>query len=185
MSVMADRQARGLSVKQWTLVFFGAVVLCAIFFSIGYLVGSHGPKAVAGPAVEQVPPPSEVPAPINPPLQDSSAPSASRASSRSATVIEQNLPSRSTAPRSAASSQPAARAGVMIQVAALRTQSDAESLLRTLKAHGYHAVLVTPEEAGGRDSLYRIQIGPFGSRDQALKPLQKLSEQGFKPFIKE
>lgn len=185
MSVIADRRARGLSVKQWTLIFFGAVVLCAIFFAIGYLVGTHGPKTASGPVVEQVPPPSAVPAPINPPLEDSAAPSASSASSRGSTVIEQNLPSRSAASRAAAGAQPSRGAGVMIQVAALSTQSDAESLLKTLKAHGYHAVLVTPQEAGGRDSLYRIQIGPFASRDEALKPLQKLSEQGFRPFIKE
>lgn len=185
MPVTADRQARGLSVKQWTLVFFGAVVLCAIFFAVGYLVGSHGPKTVAGPAVEQVPPPSAVPAPINPPLEDTAAPSTSSPASRGATVIEQNLPARSAGQRASADGEPAGHAGVMIQVAALSTQSDAESLLKTLKAHGYHAVLVTPQEAGGRDNLYRIQIGPFGSRDQALKPLQKLSQQGFRPFIKE
>lgn len=185
MPVTADRQARGLSVKQWTLVFFGAVVLCAIFFAAGYLVGSHGQKTVAGPAIEQVPPPSAVPAPINPPLEDSAASSAPRPSPRAATVIEQNIPSRNAEPRAATSRQPSGRAGVMIQVAALSTQSDAESLLKTLKAHGYRAVLVTPQEAGGRDSLYRIQIGPFGSRDEALKPLQKLSQQGFRPFIKE
>lgn len=185
MSVTVDRQLRGLSVKQWTLVFFGAVVLCAIFFAVGYLVGSHGPKAVAGPAIEQVPPPSAVPAPINPPLEDSAAPSASSPNSRGATVIEQNLPSRSAGQRASVASQPAGGSGVMIQVAALSAQADAESLLKTLKAHGYHAFLVTPQEAGGRDNFYRIQIGPFGSRDQALKPLQKLSEQGFRPFIKE
>ncbi len=73
----------------------------------------------------------------------------------------------------------------MIQVAATHTEQDAQSLVKTLAAHGYHARLVTPQQAGARDSLYRVQVGPFGSREEAIRTLHKLSREGFKPFIKE
>lgn len=183
-----NRQSGGLSLKQWTLVFFGAVIVCAIFFAMGYVVGSGGRKTVAAsPAVEQVPPASEIPEPINPPLKDAASTQPSHAAPQSATVIEQNLPSPSREPASRPAAAREQRSGqrVMIQVAALRAKPDAQSLLRLLKSHGYHALLLTPREAGARDGLYRVQVGPFASRDQAIKSLQRLSSQGFRPFIKE
>lgn len=73
--------------------------------------------------------------------------------------------------------------GVMVQVAALRTGRDAQSLLHTLKSHGYAAVLLTPAET--HDSLYRVQVGPFATRAEAVRMLHRLGSQGFRPFIRQ
>jgi cell division septation protein DedD len=69
-------------------------------------------------------------------------------------------------------------------VAALRTKQDAEHLVDILKTRGYPVFLVTPEYAHAPDNLFRVQVGPFKTRDDAEKTRSKLSQEGFKPFIK-
>lgn len=194
----AEQQARGLSLRQLTLIFFAAVGLCAIFFALGFLVGAHRQSSSATPVVEQVVPPSDVPPPVNAPLRGSLTGGVTPASpvrTQSSTVIEQNLPGpqAGTRPAAAVSTPGSAHAAaltpgkqrVMIQVAALRTQRDAQSLLGVLKSHGYRAVLLTPQETRAQDHLYRVQIGPFPSRAEAVQSLHKLGSQGFRAFIKE
>jgi DedD protein len=99
------------------------------------------------------------------------------------------------APRHAAASsatqQPASAAalgevgeGVTLQVAALRSKQDAEALVNILKGRGYPVFLVTPEYAHANDNLFRVQVGPFKTRDDAEKVRAKLSREGFKPFIR-
>ena len=75
-------------------------------------------------------------------------------------------------------------AGLAIQVIASSSRQDAATLVDVLKTRGYSAFLVTPEEAHLGDKLYRVEVGPFNSREQAEKVKQKLVDQGFKPFIR-
>ena len=74
--------------------------------------------------------------------------------------------------------------GITLQVAALRTKQDAEALVDILKTRGYPVFLVTPEYAHADDNLFRVQVGPFKTRDDADKVRNKLSQEGFKPFIR-
>ena len=74
--------------------------------------------------------------------------------------------------------------GITLQVAALRTKADAEALVGILKSRGYPVFMVTPEYAHADDNLYRVQVGPFKSREDADTVRKKLTEEGFKPFIK-
>jgi cell division septation protein DedD len=74
--------------------------------------------------------------------------------------------------------------GFTVQVAASRTKADAESLVKILKSKGYPVFLVTPEYARADDNLFRVQVGPFTSREDADKVRAKLAQEGFKPFIK-
>lgn len=199
--------------RQLTFIFFGAVGICALFFALGFLVGVNRRSAASVPAVEQVPPPSVIPPAVDAPLQSAAAGSHT-ASTPQSMVIEQNLKTASQAPATAqaqssppaeqgavnaekaatrakeektapgmtASSASAGR-GIMVQVAALRTEKDAQSLDRTLKSRGYPAVVLNG--AASRDGLYRVQVGPFASRDAALRTLRRLSSQGFRPFIRQ
>jgi DedD protein len=91
----------------------------------------------------------------------------------------------------ATSQQPASAAapgevgeGITLQVAALRSKQDAEALVNILKGRGYPVFLVTPEYAHANDNLFRVQVGPFKTRDDAEKVRAKLSREGFKPFIR-
>ena len=74
--------------------------------------------------------------------------------------------------------------GFIVQVTAMRAKPDAESVVRVLRGRGYHASLVAPQHAHAKDSLYRVQVGPFASRESAEKMLAKLKHEGFKPFIR-
>jgi cell division septation protein DedD len=74
--------------------------------------------------------------------------------------------------------------GFIVQVTAMKAKHDADSVVRVLRGRGYHALLVTPQHAHAKDSLYRVQVGPFGSRESAEKTLAKLKHEGFKPFIR-
>jgi DedD protein len=74
--------------------------------------------------------------------------------------------------------------GFTVQVVASRTKQDAEALVKILEERGYPVFLVTPEYAHANDNLYRVQVGPFKSKDDAEKVRTKLTQEGFKPFIK-
>jgi cell division septation protein DedD len=74
--------------------------------------------------------------------------------------------------------------GYTVQVVASSTKRDAEALVKILEGRGYPVFLVTPEYTHANDNLYRVQVGPFTSRDDAEKVRAKLTQEGFRPFIK-
>ena len=74
--------------------------------------------------------------------------------------------------------------GITLQVVALHTKVDAEAVVDILKTKGYPVFLVTPEYAHADDNLFRVQVGPFRTRDDAEKVRNKLVKEGFKPFIR-
>ncbi|MGH9406213.1 MAG: SPOR domain-containing protein [Terriglobia bacterium] len=212
MASISSQQGRGFSVRQLTFIFLVLAAVCAIFFALGFLTGANRRSAVATPSAEQVPPPSVIPPPVNAPVDDADSGSAPK--SQASDVIEQDLkqPARAAATATSAldaghGASPAtarteaahesaprehraraaasSRRGLMVQVAALRTEQDARSLLGVLKSRGYRATVVTPQQAHAGDRLYRVQVGPFGDRAAALKTLHKLGGEGFRPFIRE
>jgi len=77
-----------------------------------------------------------------------------------------------------------AGAGFTVQIVASRTKEDAEALVRILKGRGYPVFLVPPQRAHANDNLYRVQVGPYTSRDNAEKVRARLTQEGFKPFIR-
>ena len=97
---------------------------------------------------------------------------------------------RATAKPAANSSAPSIPAGgevgegITLQVAALRNKQDAQHLVDILKSRGYPVFLVTPEYAQADDKLCRVQVGPFKNREDAEKVRNRLSQEGFKPFIR-
>ena len=74
--------------------------------------------------------------------------------------------------------------GFTVQVVASRTREDAEALVKILEGRGYPVFLVTPESAPANDNLYRVQVGPFKAKEDAEKARVKLTQEGFKPFIR-
>ena len=74
--------------------------------------------------------------------------------------------------------------GVTLQIVAVHAKQDAERVVDILKAEGYPVFLVTPEYSHAEDNLFRVQVGPFKSHDDAEKVRAKLTREGFKPFIR-
>jgi cell division septation protein DedD len=144
----------------------------------------------AAPSTTSVPPPlaaMQASAPASPPSEQGpvTAPGA-------ASPVTAPRPSPAEAegePEPGATATPPAAAGEVgvgftIQVVASRTKQDAEALVKILEERGYPVFLVTPEYAHANDNLYRVQVGPFTSKDDAEKVRAKLTLEGFKPFIK-
>jgi len=75
-------------------------------------------------------------------------------------------------------------AGYTVQVAASRDKLDAEKLVKELKSRGFAVFVVRPEYSEARDKLYRVQVGPFATREEAQKVRERIAKEGFKPFIK-
>ena len=69
-------------------------------------------------------------------------------------------------------------------MAASRNKQDADALVKILKSRNYPVFLVSPEYARAADNLYRVQVGPFRTREDADKMKQKLTQEGFKPFVR-
>jgi DedD protein len=209
---------KGLSARYLVLVFLMGVAACAVFFSLGFLVGyNERPSRTAG-TIEQVTPSGVIPPTVNPPLE-TVQPSVKEATQTKvsappappeATPSEAGKASKplaAPAAESGAQMEPSAVAksggaatpasapaqvppgvevgtGFTVQVAAARNRQDAEKLVKELKSRGYAVFVVTPEFARANDNLFRVQVGPFATREEAEKVRAKIAKEGFKPFIR-
>jgi cell division septation protein DedD len=147
-------------------------------------------SSAAAPSTTSVPPPLvpiQASAPASPPSEQKPVTASGTASPVTAphpspAEAEKEPEPGATAPPPAAGGE--VGVGFTVQVAASRTKQDAEALVKILRGRGYPVFLVTPEYAHANDNLYRVQVGPFTSKDDAEKVRTKLTQEGFKPFIK-
>ncbi len=203
---MVERtEERGLSARHLILVFLVGVAVCGVFFSLGFLVGYNERSSRTTPETERVMSPSVVPTPINAPpdsapAKESPAPATQGLSEtdltkpaannppakppESPTERARSRPETLPAPSPKAAGTAPAVGTFAVQVTATRTRQDAETLVKLLKGRGYPVFLVTPEYAHANDNLFRVQIGPYPTREAAEKIKNKLAQEGFKPFIK-
>jgi cell division septation protein DedD len=179
--------------------FFIVVLLFAVAFAMGYVVGQNSPRsakvqgeanantAAASPA-DNRPQPVATPAPApqtppaTPPADAGAAPQTpAGAAAQPTTQPAATQPTATPAPAGAA---PAAAstdsdslpAGSYLQVMAL-SQADAEGVVRTLKERGFPALL-TP----GRNNLMRVLVGPYSDTASMSKAKTALENAGFHPF---
>jgi DedD protein len=196
------KEEKGLSAHQLILMFLAAVAVCGVFFAAGFLVGYNERSVKSAPITERVSAsPSVIPPVVNP------TPTPETGRTKEATVTEGN-PIRQSAeplkvpplpsgkPSRKASEKPApkpvppavgpgASEGFNIQVSASGTEAEAEKVVVALKAEGYPAFITPLEARPGGATLYRVQVGPYPSREEAEKVRDKLAQAGFKePFIK-
>ena len=195
-------QKEGLSVRQLVLLFLAGVAVCAVFFALGFVVGYNERPSVYVAESERVAGSgSVIPPVVNRPVENDQPPPTStgspagkasepqterlseteRAEPSEAPPASQK-PSNPRSDSSEANSRP--EAGIVLQVVASSSQKDAENLVSTLKSRGYPAFLVTPQQAHASDNLFRVQVGPFATRQNAEKFRKKLSDEGFHPFFR-
>ncbi len=204
--------ARPHSARELVLMFLGAVALCGVFFSLGFLVGfkernilpgwdilkpsesasssAESPTAAgdqkAGPkgsASET----RKVSLSFNGSEQEKKAsarlekPNTAKATSRVAS--SRTSSSRAVSNKRSSRPRPVPN-GYAVQVAALLGQKDAESVHRALKGKNYRVFIVQPQYSEANDNLFRVQVGPFLTREEAEETRDKLSQEGFNPFIR-
>lgn len=167
-------------------IFFGLVILCAVFFGMGFSMGrnsvksapellpSPGPSGSTRPSASANKPPDQlVPSSESKPTQSSQTPSdtnSSNSSGQAATPSDQSTPQTPVPPGT----------GYSVQVAAVSKQEDAEALVESLKGRQYAAFIVSPSP----DKLFHVQVGPFADIKDAESARAKLVSDGYNPILK-
>ena len=184
-------------------LFVIVVILLAVFFTMGYVLGRHSGASSADaiaskePAV-QMPPraaPSEAPAPSSKaestPAEGSSEPAATPAAPATAPVgsmapaseIRARPPAREPAPPAAptAPAAPSAPAAgqTFLQVVATN-RADAEGVAGVLTKKGF-STMVAPSP---KEGIFRVLVGPLADTNAVATTRMRLEKAGFdKPVL--
>ena len=188
-------------------LFFGLVILCAVFFALGYTLGRKSDTGFTAAAAAPLhsgsgagKPTSSAPQPAQPMTfyksveqKDTNAeltPATSVATN--AVGTEPSAPTGTTQPTatqpsaSQASNPPdpmaaIAAGGYFVQVAAVSKQEDAQALVDALKQKQYPAFVASNSAT---DKLFRVQMGPFGDIKEAEGMRSRLIDDGYNPILK-
>lgn len=178
--------------RQLISVFLIVVILLAVFFSMGYIVGRNsGPIASSESArnepgkaivVEHPAPsnPAETPAPAAPETKPAPIPTVTHPAEQPAKAPPKEVKQPEPKPQAAA---PPVRASVTSeppsgdywQVVAT-SRPDAEIIAEALNKKGFHA-LVAP---GPKESLFRVLVGPLPNAAASAQTRSDLEASGFK-----
>jgi DedD protein len=187
-------------------IFFGLVVICGAFFTLGYLLGHSTGAAGAGtqivgsattPAASSAGKPSGVNKAPETTVQNCppGSPNCSPASGPDSTFVNsvsnktpnnQLTPAPAQTPVTAPATTPAATTPTgtggpyMVQVAAVSKQEDAETLVSALRKKQYPVFSAT--QPG--DSLYHVQVGPFADLKEAEAMRVRLAGDGYNAIVK-
>jgi DedD protein len=189
-------------------LFFGLVIICAVFFALGYTLGRKSDAGLASSAtvplqatsngVKPASAASSQPAPAmtfykaveqkdaNPEL--TSAPtdgaSANPATGGQTTASSSGAPSSGSPAQAPNPSDPTGvipTAGYFVQVAAVSKKDDAEALVDALKKKQYPAFVASNSTT---DKLFRVQVGPFSDIKDAEGMRSRLISDGYSPILK-
>lgn len=181
-------------------LFLGIVVLCCVFFILGYEMGraqfeKGGSTAVAAKTAAPAPAPAKAePASTGWPSSGAAGGSSSAGPAGSTAASAQpakpappaKSPASSGASAAAASNGSSAfkpptipRGAIVLQVAANRNESDALNLAKLLQAKGFPAFVLTPST----DQWYRVQVGPYPEAKWAEQAKTALLHEGLKPMV--
>ena len=169
-----------LGTGKMLVLFFGLVLLCAIFFGMGFSMGRNSvkpaPEPLAAPNTTSARRPSAGPtkAPEAPAPQSKPTEGQADTTNQSASASTPAVPDASAAP------PPQPGTGYFVQVAAVSKREDAEALVESLNSHQYQAFITD----GSADKLFHVQIGPFAEVKDAEATRAKLVSDGYNPILK-
>lgn len=151
--------------------------------------GSPAESIASTPAPTVVTPPAPKPAPIvrRPPpapaatedAEDTAATPAPRSTAASASPAVHNVPPSALMP-GASGTAPAGAGTIMVQVAAVSHQDDANLLLGALRARGY----TVSARSSASDGFIHVQVGPFSNKKDAEAMRQRLITDGYNAILK-
>jgi DedD protein len=178
-----------LGTGKMLVLFFGLVVLCSVFFALGFKLGkgsANGPELSSTPSSTTTGNPAAKPATKPADLsfyksvgQDSPS---TQLTPPENTAKPADKPADGTASSTAPTDQtaaPAPSSNYYVQVAAVSKQEDAEALVDALKKKQYAAFATSLG-----DKLYHIQVGPFPDVKEAEATRAKLVGDGYNPILK-
>jgi DedD protein len=166
-------------------IFFAVVIVCSVFFTMGYLLGKStatggrteivGSTSTAGSAAGKPSAVAKAPeAPAPTPSSDSQA-TVSNSAGTNAPAATSVSP---VPPATEIKSSPSGT--FMVQVAAVSKQEDADILKSALQKKQY-PVFVANSTA---DALYHVQVGPFSNQQDADTMRNRLSADGYNAIVK-
>jgi cell division protein FtsN len=180
--------------------FFIVVILFAVFFVMGYIVGRNStpaaqlaanrdqPTGTVAPPDARPQPSSGAPAPQNPPAAAAESPKEETGSTPASepqsttTQAAQPLAAKTPPPAPVTPAAPVAAEPVpgetYLQVASVK-QEVAETVARTLKDKGFTAVL-----SPGPPGKTRVLVGPYADLAKLGQAKADLERLGFQPFVK-
>ena len=174
-----------LGTGKMLVLFFGLVVLCSVFFALGFKLGRSsmiGPELTSTPSSNSsgnnVAKPGAKAADTTPPkttTQDT--PPAQTPTDNAAKPADTGTASSATSSETTAS--PAPSGNYYVQIAAVSKQEDADALVDALKKKQYAAFSTALS-----DKLIRVQIGPFSDIKEAEATRAKLVGDGYNPILK-
>jgi cell division septation protein DedD len=195
-TVEQDREIT-LGTGRMLALFFGLVLVCAVFFAIGFSLGKK--TATIGspnlPATSNATPS----APFRPSAAKNTQPVSPAGDLSFYKNVEQKtadsgLAPQDSQPKSAATPSaeaPRADTGAApptpasgsyyVQVAAVNRQEDAEALVAALKKKQYPAFAANNSPA---DKFYHVQVGPYADLKEAEAMRARLIGDGYNPILK-
>lgn len=193
----------------WLRIFFGAVLLSAVFFALGYTFGRNS-APIANPTLTSDPKPvrasSDKPSAAqsqNAALTDAHSTSSQQSDLTFYKSVEnkpegqlspapaeqpkpvQTQPAQASAGASTAKIPPElvnAKIGgtIAVQVAAVTKEEDADALVSALRTKSYPVFVATMPS----DKLFHVQVGPFAEMKDAEAVRARLASDGYNPIIK-
>ncbi len=156
-------------------VFFLVVVLCAIFFTLGYVLG----RSQAAPEKASVSSPKSPATGAAPPATDLSF--YKRVEGKPAPEsLPPQLPPPAGASKAATSTASRVTREIYLQVAAVTQESEAKQLAQRLLELGFPSVIRPPRD----DHFFRVQVGPFESAELADAAQRRLEAQGYRDIVR-
>ena len=161
-------------------LFFGLVMLCAIFFGMGFSMGKNSVRAAPEPL--PVPAASSARRPSAGPSKpaETPAPETKAGEAQADTTSQAGSSASSPASPDSAVPPPQPGTGYVVQVAAVTKREDAEALVESLNGRQYKAFIADAPA----DKLLHVQIGPFADVKDAEATRSKLVSDGYNPILK-
>jgi cell division septation protein DedD len=171
--------------------FFIVVLLFAVAFAMGYVVGQNSPRStrIGGETAAATPPTSSeaarppaasapAPPPEAPALPPDSSAAAAPATEAPPQPVTQAPRVPEPTPTAPVATAPEAPPGSYWQVMAVQ-QPDAEVVVKTLRDKGFPAAL-----SPGPNNLMRVLVGPYKDTQSMGKAKTELENAGFRPIRK-
>ena len=159
-------------------IFFAVVLLCAVFFTLGFVLGRNQSASLrAAPAPAPAGPQAAQPQPRDLTFYDrveGSKPKESIPAAQTPAAQAAPVPPPS-APPTQSSAQP-----IYLQVAAMSQEADAKRMAAELQKLGFDSEVRPPKD----DRLYRVLVGPLENDELAAAARRRLEAHGFKDVVR-
>jgi len=160
-------------------IFFAVVLLCAVFFTLGFVLGrnqSASLRAAPAPAPASGGPQAAQPQPRDLTFYDRVEGSKPKESIPATQAPAQaGPPPAAAAPQTQPSAQP-----IYLQVAAMSQEADAKRMAAELQKLGFDSEVRPPKD----DRLYRVLVGPLENDELAAAARRRLEAHGFKDVVR-